>query len=175
MRWPPGWDWWQIGELLTVHPQAAFDAYASLADGTRTPAQQRLHLAVVCTAGLVAEHDMDTAHGIDLDDVDPQHSLVTDPTVVRLRAAAQLLGDDIWIAVKLPGEYAGDDDLDDAATRRWTTVALYPDELGWLREPLALNAEDPDDDEDDDLEPLLRLPVSAGCMHGLLMQRDPAP
>jgi hypothetical protein len=25
--------------------------------------------------------------------------------------AAQLLGDDIWIAVKLPGSYEGDDDL----------------------------------------------------------------
>jgi hypothetical protein len=36
-------------------------------------------------------------------------------------------------------------------------VALYPDELGWLREALALNAEDPDgegSDEDEDLEPL---------------------
>jgi hypothetical protein len=70
--------------------------------------------------------------------------------VVRLRAASELLGDDIWLAVKLPGEYDGDDDLDDnTAIRRWTTVALYPDELGWLREALALNAEDPDDEEDD--------------------------
>lgn len=75
--------------------------------------------------------------------------------MVQLRAAAQLLGDDVWIAVTLPGEYDGDDDLnDDAAIRRWITVALYLDELGWLREALALNAEDPDDDEGD-LEPLL--------------------
>jgi hypothetical protein len=74
---------------------------------------------------------------------------------VRLLAAVQLLGDDIWIAVKLPGGYDGGDDLDDhAAIRRWTTVALYPDELGWLREALALNAEDPFDD-DDDLAPLI--------------------
>ena len=36
-----GLDWWAIGELLAMHPQAAFDAYANLADGTRTPAQQR--------------------------------------------------------------------------------------------------------------------------------------
>ena len=150
-----GLDWWQIGELVNLHPQAAFDAYANLADSTRTPAQQRPQLAVVCTAGLAAEHDMDTAHGIDLDDLDPQHSLTTDPTVIRLRAAAQLLDDDIWIAVKLPGGYDGDDDLDDgAASRRWTTVALYPDELGWLREALALNADTTDDEEeDDDLEP----------------------
>ncbi|MFG3701536.1 hypothetical protein ACGF5C_27040 [Micromonospora sp. NPDC047620] len=139
-----GLDWWAIGELLDMHPRAAFDTYANLADGTHAPAQQRPHLAVVCTAGLTAEHDMLSEHGIDLDDLDPQHSLTTDPTVVRLRAAEQLLGDDIWIAVKLPGVYDGDDDLDDdAAIRRWTTVALYPDELGWLREVLALNDRGP--------------------------------
>jgi hypothetical protein len=149
-------DWWQVGELLDMHPQAAFDTYATLADSTRTPAQQRPQLAVVCTAGLAAEHDMNTEHGIDLDDLDPQHSLTTDPTVMQLRAAGQLLGADIWIAVKLPGAYDGDDDLDDdAAICRWTTVALYPDELGWLREALALNADTTQDDEDqdDDFEP----------------------
>ena len=75
-------------------------------------------LAVVCTAGLIVEHDIDAKHGINLDDLDPQHSLITDPTVVQLRAAAQLLGEYIWIAVKLPGEYDSDDDLDDAAIRR---------------------------------------------------------
>ena len=60
-----------------MHPQAAFDAYANLADATHTPARQRPHLAVICAAGLVAEHDIDNghgidnAHGIDLDDLDP--------------------------------------------------------------------------------------------------------
>ena len=50
----------------------------------------------------------------------------------------------------LPG--ACDDDLDDGvAVRRWTTVAVYPDELGWLREALVLNAVDPRP-RDDDLE-----------------------
>ena len=34
--------------------------------------------------------------------------------MVRLREAA-LLGEDIWIAVALPGEYEGDDDLPDGA------------------------------------------------------------
>jgi hypothetical protein len=38
-----------------------------------------------------------------------------------------------------------------ASPRRWreATVVLHPDELGWLREALALAAEggDPDDDE----------------------------
>jgi hypothetical protein len=33
-------------------------------------------------------------------------------------------------------------------------MALHPDELGWRREALALNAEDRYDDEDEDLEPL---------------------
>jgi len=132
-----GLDWWAIGELLDLHPQAAFDAYANL--------------AVVCTGGLAAEHDMASEHGIDVDD--PQHSLAAEATVARLRQAATLLGDDIWIAVKLPGEYDGDDD---AAVLRRTTVALYPDELGWLREALAPNAEEPLDDQEDedDLEPL---------------------
>jgi Domain of unknown function (DUF4158) len=51
------------------------------------------------------------------------HSLVLDPTVVRLRTAAAAVGKDIWIAVRLPGEYEGDDDLDDeAAITRWTSV-----------------------------------------------------
>jgi len=57
--------------------------------------------------------------------------------------------------VKLPGEGEGGDDLPDGgAARRWTTVALYPDELGWPREALALNADDEPDDTDDELEPL---------------------
>jgi len=37
-----------------------------------------------------------------------------------------MLGQDIWIAVKLPGEYQGDDDLEDGiAIRRWTTAVLH--------------------------------------------------
>ncbi|MEU0565005.1 hypothetical protein ABZ297_06365 [Nonomuraea sp. NPDC005983] len=101
------------------------------------------------TAGLMGTHDTDSDYGIDLDDLDPAHSLTTDPTVVRLREAAELLGEEVWIAVKLPGAYEGDDDLPEkAAACRWSTVALYPDELGWLREALALNAADDPDDED---------------------------
>lgn len=74
-----------------------------------------------------------------------------DPTVARLRDMATTLGQDIWIAVRLPGEYEGDDDLDEGtAIRRWTTVVLHPDELGWLREALALNAGDTDPDEEDE-------------------------
>jgi hypothetical protein len=45
---------------------------------------------------------------------------------------------------KVPGDYEGADDAPepDAAITRWTTVVLHPDELGWLREALALNAAD---------------------------------
>ena len=77
-----GLDWWQVRDLLNLHPQDACDTYAHLAASTRTPAQQRPRLAVVCTAGLAAEHDMLGVHGIDLDS---QHSVTSDPTVSRLR------------------------------------------------------------------------------------------
>jgi hypothetical protein len=146
-------DWWAIGELLAMHPQAAFEQYANLADGTTAPAAQRPALAVTCTAGLAALHDLEPWYGIDIDDLDSGHSLSADPTVARFRETAAMLGEDIWIAVKLPGEFEGDDDLDEGILiRRWTTVVLHPDELGWLREALALNAEgeDPDNDEDED-------------------------
>jgi hypothetical protein len=146
-----GLDWHEVGELLGMHPQAAFEQYANLADGTATPAQQRPALAVTCTAGLAAVHDMEPWYGIDADDLDPGHSLAADPTIARLRETAAMLGQDIWIAVKLPGEYQGDDDLEDGiAIRRWTTAVLHPDELGWLREALALNAADEDLDDEGD-------------------------
>ena len=145
-----GLDWWEVGELLGMHSQAAFEQYANLADGTATPARQRPALTVTCTAGLAAVHDMEPWHGIDADDLDPGHSLTADPTITRMRETAAMLGQDIWIAVKLTGEYQGDDDLEDGtAIRRWTTVVLHPDELGWLREALAADAEDCDDDDDE--------------------------
>jgi len=144
-----GGDWWTIGELVGMAPQAAFETYANLADSTFSPAQQRPGLAVVCTAGSAASHDLDPEFGIDLDDLAPGHSLNLDPTVVRIRTAAGLLGDDIWIAVTTPGPYEGDDELiEGTAILRWTTVVDHPDELGWLREALTLNAAD-DQDEDD--------------------------
>ncbi len=136
-----GLDWWDVGELLGTHPQAAFEEYANLADGTTTPSRQRPALAVTCTAGLVAVHDMEPWYGIDVEDLDPGHSLSADPTVARLREMSAMLGQGIWIAVKLPGDYQGDDDLEGGiAIRRWTTVVLHPDELGWLREALVLDA-----------------------------------
>lgn len=138
-----GLDWWEVGELLGMHPQAAFEQHANLADDTVTPARQRPALAVTCTAGLAAVHDMEPWYGIDADDLDPGHSLTADPTIARMRETAAMLGQDIWIAVKLPSQYQGGDDLHDGtAIRRWTTVVLHPDELGWLREALAADAED---------------------------------
>ena len=148
-----GLDWHDVGELLAMHPQAAFEQYASLADTTDTPARQRPALAVTCTAGLAAVHDMEPWHGIDIEDLDDGHSIGADPTVARLRETAAMLGQDIWITVKLPGEYEGDDDLEDGTViRRWTTVVLHPDELGWLRAVLALDARDagPGDEDEDE-------------------------
>lgn len=150
-------DWWAIGEHLGVHPQAAYEQYRHVAEGLRAPAEQQPSLAVVCTAGLAAEHDQDDEYGIDLDDLGDDHSLTGDPTVARLHAAATLLDDDVWIAVRLPGEYEGDDDLDDdeAVISRWTTVVTHSDELGWLRETLQLRTDgDDDEDDEDELEPL---------------------
>jgi hypothetical protein len=53
------------------------------------------------------------------------------------------------VAVRLPGDYEGADDLDDGAVHRWTTVVTHPDELGWLREARELLAREDQDDEDD--------------------------
>jgi hypothetical protein len=120
-----GLDWWALGEHLGLYPQAAYEQYRGAAEGLRTPAQQRPGLAVICTAGLLDAHDVDEA-GIDLDDLGDDHSLIQDPTVMRLRAAA--------------------------AISRWSTVVTHPDELGWLRE--ALHHRDAIDDPDDELESL---------------------
>ena len=62
-----------------------------------------------------------------------------------------MLGQEILITVKLPGKYEDGDDLDDGtAIRRWTTVVLHPDELGWLREALVLDAQDARLDDEDE-------------------------
>ncbi|MEH1017734.1 hypothetical protein V6U90_32260 [Micromonospora sp. CPCC 206060] len=61
-----GADWWQIGEHLDLHPQAAFEQYGAYREGLAAPAEQRPGLAVLVTAGLAAEHDWDDEFGIDL-------------------------------------------------------------------------------------------------------------
>jgi hypothetical protein len=150
-----GADWWQIGEHLDLHPQAAFEQYGAYRQGVAAPAEQRPGLAVLVTAGLAAEHDWDDEFGIDLEDLGADHSLFADPTVTSVRAAAQLLGDDVWIAVRLPGEYEGDGEAsDEQVIKQWTTVVLAEDELTWLREALQLNAVDDQAEADDDLDPL---------------------
>ncbi|GAA3616233.1 hypothetical protein GCM10022419_121880 [Nonomuraea rosea] len=153
-----GLDWWALGEHLGPAPLACThrpptSSTAAPPKGLRTPAQQRPDLAVVCTAGLLDAHDLDNESGIDLDDLGDDHSLTQDLSVVRLRTAAAAVGEDAWIAVRLPGTYEGEDEIDDnAAISRWSTVVTHPDELGWLRE--ALHHRDETEDPDDELEPL---------------------
>ncbi len=65
--------------MLGVHPQAVFETCAHLAGHGNTPARQRPDLAVVLTAGLAAEHDMRGEYGIDIEDLNPGHSLRTEP------------------------------------------------------------------------------------------------
>jgi hypothetical protein len=60
------------------------------------------------SAGLAAEHGWADEFGIDIEDLGAEHSLFADPTVADLRRAAHLPGDDIWIAVRLPGQYEGE-------------------------------------------------------------------
>jgi hypothetical protein len=150
-------DWWRIGDLLGVHPQAAYTEHGHTLDGLLSPASQRPDLAVIYTAGLAALHDLDPRFGIDLDDFGPDHPLTGDPTVTRLRSAASLLGEDIWIAVTLPDD-DGEDEPDTAeAITQWTSVAIQLEDLQWLREVIALNAAEPqealeDDEGDPDLD-----------------------
>lgn len=70
-----------------------------------------------------------------------------DPTVARLWETAAMIGQDIWITVKLTNEYEGDDGT---AIRRWTTVVLHLDELGRLCEALALDAQNARPDDEDE-------------------------
>ncbi|MDQ1248727.1 MAG: hypothetical protein QG597_3100, partial [Actinomycetota bacterium] len=136
-----GVDWWTLGECLGIHPQEAWERFRGVVEGLVSPAAQRPLLAVVCTAGLDADHDCGGA-GIDLEDLCDSHSLTRDPTVVRLRHAADLLGTGLWVSVRLPGDYVGADEVDDGeAVSRWTTVVLHADELGWLRQALECDAD----------------------------------
>src|SRR5258708_36512090 len=57
-----GLDWWDVGELLAMHPQAAFGQFANLADATDTPARQRPAPAVPSTPGVAPVHDLAPRH-----------------------------------------------------------------------------------------------------------------
>ncbi len=135
--------WQELAGMLGMHPQAAFETCAHLAGHRDTPARQRPDLAVVLTAGLAAGHDMRGEYGIDIKDLGPDHSLHAEPAVRRFRDAAELVGDDVWITVTIPGDFEGakGDPVPGAdAIQQWTSVVLHPAELTWLREMLALNA-----------------------------------
>lgn len=75
---------------------------------------------------LVRDKILEPEHDIDLDDLAPGHSLTLDPTVVQLRQAAKLHGEDMRIAVTLPGEFEGaeGDPEDEQAITQWTTVVI---------------------------------------------------
>lgn len=152
-----GVNWWELGDHLSLHPQDAYEQYQRFAGTRAAPALQRPHLAVVLTAGLSALHDMRPQYGIALDDLDDGHSLARDPKVRQLRQAAQLLGDDVWITVTMPGDFegaAGDPTEQVDVIAQWTTVVLADDELTWIREAIALDYEEYADDVDDEPEPL---------------------
>lgn len=148
-----GTDWWQAGEALAMHPQAAFEEWGQLAGDRQAPAAQRPALAIVITAGLDSEHDVLPEYGIDIDDLGPDHSVNADPGVVRVREAARLLGTGAWITVTTPGGFEGaegDPEPGEDASSQWTSVVASPEELTWLTEALAMNAmgsEDPDDQD----------------------------
>jgi hypothetical protein len=137
-----GADWWKVAGILAVHPQQAFQTCVHLTDHRSTPAQQRPGQAVVLTAGLAADHDMSSEYGIDIEDLDSGHSLHAEPGVRRVRAAADLTGADVWIAVTIPGGFEGaqgDPAPGIDVIGQWTSVVLNPGELTWLREALVLN------------------------------------
>ncbi len=134
-----GADWWVVAELLGTGPQQAFEACAHLAGDRVTPAQQRPGHAVVLTAG----HDMRAEYGIDIEDLGTSHSLHAEPGVRRVRDAAGLLGDDVWICVTIPGDFEGSEDdptPGDDVIRQWTSVVTGAGELSWVKQMLALNA-----------------------------------
>jgi hypothetical protein len=138
-----GADWWQAGDALAMHPQAAFEAYAHLSADRQAPAAQRPGLSIVLTAGLAGAHDPQLEYGIDIDDLGPDHSVNTDPGVVRVREAARLLGTGAWIVATMPGDFEGaegDPVPGTDAISQWTSVVTEPAELTWLREAIALNA-----------------------------------
>ena len=138
-----GADWWEVAGLLGTHPQQAFEACAPLTCHHLTPAQQRPGHAVVLTAGLAAVHDIRPEYGIDIEDLDAGHSLHGEPGVRRVRDAAGLLGDDVWIYVTTPGDFEGsegDPAPGEDVIGQWTSVVTDAGELRWVKEMLALNA-----------------------------------
>lgn len=128
-----GADWWAIGEILSEHPQAAFNRFANLAPDTRTPAQQHPKLAVLLTAGLTGTHHPCPEYGVDLEHL----GFVTDPQAERIRAAARLCSQRPWIRITPPvGRHASEPFVGLDVLSRWTSVLADKNELATLRQAL---------------------------------------
>jgi hypothetical protein len=136
-----GADWWAVGQVLRLHPQTAFDLYANLRDGTRTPAQQRPHLVLLLTAGLVDVHHPCPEYGRDVDTL-AVPGLNAEPRAQQIRAAARTLRRRAWIRVALPeGRHTGEPIGELDIISRWTSVAHDDVELAVLREALAVKTD----------------------------------
>lgn len=133
-----GADWWTLGQVLRLHPQAAFDQYANLREGVRSPVQQRPHLAVLFTAGLVDVHRPCSGYGVDLDDL-AVAGLAAEPRVRQIRAAAALVGQRAWLRVALPGgRHTGEPIGGLDVISRWTSVCSDDVEMAVLRDALTV-------------------------------------
>jgi hypothetical protein len=100
----------------------------------RPAAEQRPQLAVVCTAGLLAEHGQDAEHGVDLDDLGDDHSLTQDPPWPAFARRPSCSTSSSGSRSGCPGDYEGADDLDDgAAVRRCTTIVTHPGQRDQLQ------------------------------------------
>ncbi|GIG05685.1 MULTISPECIES: hypothetical protein [Micromonosporaceae] len=87
--------------------QAAWAEFGSLVEGRLTPAQQHPDHAMVLTAGLAGMHDLERPTA------STPTTWATVPASAPSRKSArhpetvQLLGEDVWIAVALPGQAQG--------------------------------------------------------------------
>ncbi|MEV4417946.1 hypothetical protein [Catellatospora sp. NPDC049609] len=138
-----GMDWWALGDMVSLHPQAAWEQYGRLAEvPAPAPARQRPHLAITFTAGLTRVHEQSPEYGVEVSEVGYPYGFAFDPTVERIRAAAGVLGEDVWIAVTLPDAteppVAPVDGVD--VIKQWTSVLADDDAVVWLREVLDAHA-----------------------------------
>jgi hypothetical protein len=88
---------------------------------------------MVLTAGLAGVHDLVPEYGIDVADLGDCYSIAADPTVSKVRKAGELLGEDVWIAITVPGEAegaAGDPHEGVDVIAQWTSVVVDADRGG---------------------------------------------
>ncbi|MFC7246943.1 hypothetical protein ACFQO7_31075 [Catellatospora aurea] len=146
-----GMDWWALGDMVSLHPQAAWEQYGKNRTApAAAPARQRPHLAIKLTAGLSGVHEHSAEYGPDIADLGTPCSFAFDPTVDRIRRAAQTLGEDVWIAVNLPDRARPAAEPIDGvdAVKQWISVLTDDDDVAWLREVLDVYAVQYDSDED---------------------------